>query len=82
MPDGRVPKDVLYGELVAGVRSVGRQFLRFKGVCKRDTKFAELDINAWGSVVEDRGLWEEGGGLWRAQSQVLRGNVPSPLLQK
>ena len=57
MPDGRIPKDVIYGELAAGVRSAGRPFLRFEVVCKRDMKFAELDINSWESVAADRTLW-------------------------
>ena len=57
MPDGRIPKDVLYGELATGGRSVGRPFLRFKDVCKRDMKFAEMDVNSWESVAADRRLW-------------------------
>ena len=57
MPDGRIPKDVLYGELAACVHSVSQPFLRFKDVCKRDMKFAELEINSWESVATDPGLW-------------------------
>ena len=34
--DGRLPKDVLYGELTSGSRPVGRPMLRYKDVCKRD----------------------------------------------
>ena len=43
MDDGRIPKDLLYGELREGVRSTGRTLLRYKDVCKRDLK--ALDIN-------------------------------------
>merc|ERR1712237_70973 len=38
MKDGRIPKDVLYGELAVGHRHTGRSMLRFKDVCKRDLK--------------------------------------------
>ena len=36
MEDGRLPKDVLYGELTSGSRPVGRPMLRYKDVCKGD----------------------------------------------
>ena len=38
MEDWRIPKDILYGELASGKRSVGRPRLRYKDVCKRDLK--------------------------------------------
>ena len=34
MKDGRIPKDLLYGELEFGSRPVGRPKLRFMDVCK------------------------------------------------
>ena len=43
MGDGRIPKDILYGELASGRRTKGRPQLRYKDVCKRDMK--ALDIN-------------------------------------
>ena len=45
MDDGRIPKDLLYGELVQGKRSTGRPQLRFKDVCKRDLKALKIDQN-------------------------------------
>ena len=36
MKDGRIAKDLLYGELVTGKRRTGQPQLRFKDVCKRD----------------------------------------------
>ena len=41
--DGRIPKDVFYGELVSGTRLVGRLKLCYKDICKLDMK--ALDIN-------------------------------------
>ena len=38
MEDGRIPKDILYGELATGQRNTGRPHLRFKDVCKRDMR--------------------------------------------
>ena len=35
MQDGRIPKDILYGELCVGTRPVGRPSLRYKDVCKQ-----------------------------------------------
>ena len=35
MEDGRITKDILYGELATGQRSIGRPQSRFKDVCKR-----------------------------------------------
>ena len=36
MEDGRISKDLLYGELEFGSRPVGRPMLRFKDVYERD----------------------------------------------
>ena len=50
MEDGRIPKDILYGELASGKRSVGRPQLRYKDVCKRDMKALDIDTeNCMGS---------------------------------
>ena len=38
MGDERIPKSMLYSELVDGTRKRGRPTLRFKDVCKRDLK--------------------------------------------
>ena len=43
MEDGRIPKDILYGEFASDRRTVRRPQLRYKDVCKRDMK--ALDIN-------------------------------------
>ena len=58
MDDGRIPKDLLYGELVLGRRSVGRPHLRFKDVCKRDMKSMEIDIKTWEQLAVNRADWK------------------------
>ena len=57
MEEGRLPKDVLYGELAVGSRPIGRPMLRFKDVCKRDLKAAKIDPNTWETAAKDRSSW-------------------------
>ena len=57
MADGRIPKDLLYGELSRGARSRGRPRLRFKDTCKRDLKSASIDIQSWESLAESWDSW-------------------------
>ena len=58
MKDGRIPKDLLYGELEEGKRKVGCPKLRFKDVVKRDLKRTGIDINTWENEAEDRDNWK------------------------
>ena len=46
-----------YGELREGVRRVGRPLLRFKDVCKRDLRCAQVDASSWENVAQDRAAW-------------------------
>ncbi|XP_018020632.1 uncharacterized protein LOC108676996 [Hyalella azteca] len=57
MQDGRIPKDLLYGELAAGARPTGRPALRFKDVCKRSLKTAFIDPQTWERLAVDRCSW-------------------------
>lgn len=57
MDDGRLPKDLLYGELATGSRSAGRPVLRYKDVCRRDMKAGDITPSSWESVAEDRSGW-------------------------
>ena len=57
MEDGRIPKDILYGELAVGKRPRGRPQLRYKDVCKRDMKALEIDPESWEDIAADRSSW-------------------------
>ena len=57
MANGRIPKDMLYGELVTGTRTVGRSYLRYRDTCKRDMKVARIDTTTWEAAADDRGHW-------------------------
>ena len=59
MADGRIPKDILYGELTLGRRTTDRPHLRYKDVCVRDMKVV-VDI--------DTISWEEGLAADRTKS--------------
>ena len=61
MVDGRIPKDLFYGELIrtTGARCRGRPQLRFKGVCKRDLKLRNIDTKLWEALADDRNLWKQ-----------------------
>ena len=57
MPDGRIPKDLLYGELATGSRRTGRPQLRYRDVVKRDMKAVDIDTETWENPAADRSQW-------------------------
>jgi hypothetical protein len=59
MQDGRIPKDMLYGELATGNRPTGRPALRYKDVCKRDLKTTGIDPQNWEQLAGDRSGWRQ-----------------------
>lgn len=59
MEDGRIPKDMLYGQLATGTRSAGRPLLRFKDVCKRDMKAANINTDTWEDAAANRCSWRQ-----------------------
>ena len=59
MEDGRIPKDLLYGQLATGTRRSGRPTLRFRDVCKRDMKACQIDPDSWETAAEDRDSWRQ-----------------------
>ena len=59
MADGRIPKDLLYGELVQGNRPRGRPQLRYKDICKRDLKALGIALNRWETLTSDCSAWRQ-----------------------
>ena len=57
MEDGKIPKDLLYGELVEGTRPRGRPKLRYKDVCKRALKALEIEEDDWEAIASSRPDW-------------------------
>ena len=57
MEDGRIPKDILYGELASGRRSKGRPQLCYKDVCKRDMKALDINTEPWEDLAVDCMMW-------------------------
>ena len=57
MEDGRIPKDILYGELALGRRTTGRPHLRYKDVCVREMKAIDIDTMSWEGPATDRTKW-------------------------
>ena len=57
MPDGRIPKELLYGELTTGRRRFGRQLpLRYGDVVRRDMNVG-IDTETWENLAVDRSQW-------------------------
>ena len=54
MEDGRIPKYILYDELVMGRRTIGRPHLQYKDVCVRDMKAVDIDTMSWEGLAADR----------------------------
>ena len=57
MPDGRIPKDLLYGELATGSRRTGHPQLRYRDVVKCDMKAVDIDTETWENLAADRSQW-------------------------
>ena len=57
MEDGRIPKDILYGELASGTRPTGRPVLRYKDTCKRDLNAFGINPAHLESETTDRSSW-------------------------
>ena len=58
MEDGRIPKDIIYGELALGRRTTGHPHLRYKYVCVRDMKAVDIDTMSWEGLAADRTKWK------------------------
>ena len=59
MADGRIPKDLLDGELVQGNHPGGRPQLQYKGICKCEQKALGMDLNRWETLTSERSAWRQ-----------------------
>ncbi len=57
MSDSRLPKRLLYGELLNGKRSQGGQKLRFKDTLKKSLKAFDINPVTWEQSCLDRATW-------------------------
>lgn len=73
MDDGRIPKDILYGELATGTRPTGRPALRYKDVCKRDLKSCNINPADLKTVISDRNNWSASVITGIKQAEEKRG---------
>ncbi|XP_047740100.1 uncharacterized protein LOC125179048 [Hyalella azteca] len=72
MGAGRIPKDLLYGELVEGRRKTGRPKLRLKDICMRDLKRCRIDPSSWQTQAADRQGWRRAVGQAVSCAEVER----------
>ena len=54
MPDERLPKKILYGELQVGKRSHGGQKKRYKDTLKASLKDFNIPNESWEKIAQDR----------------------------
>ena len=59
MGDDRIPKKLLYGELVQGKRSHGGQKKRYKDSLKATLKACNIDPYKWEETALDRSAWRQ-----------------------
>ncbi|XP_046846768.1 uncharacterized protein LOC124440414 [Xenia sp. Carnegie-2017] len=59
MPDERIPKQLLYGELSNGKRSVGGQKKRFKDTLKTSLKSFNINTATWDKLAGNRSTWRD-----------------------
>ena len=57
MPDERLPKKILYGELQEGKRSQGGQKKRYKDTLKASLKDFNIPTDMWEQSAQDRARW-------------------------
>ena len=71
IPDERLPKKILYGELQVGKRSHGGQKKRYKDTLKASLKDFNIPTESWEQIAQDhikwRGLIRRGAGEYEAK---------------
>jgi len=63
MEDGRLPKDILYGEFYNASRKTGRLKLRYEDVIKRYTASFHISPQSRETLAANRNRWRS-SGLW------------------
>ena len=58
MEDGRIPKDMPYGELEVGKRKTVWPLLRYKDACKHDMKAFNIRHETLEELASDRAIWK------------------------
>ena len=61
MPDERLPKKILTGELQIGKRSHGGQKKQYKGKLKASLKYFNIPTESWEQIAQDL--------IWRIRSK-------------
>ena len=71
MPDKRLPKKILYGELPVGKRSHGGQKKQYKDTPKASLKDFSIPTKSWEQTAQDRTKWrgliKRGAGEYEAK---------------
>ena len=57
MPEGPIPRNLLYGELASGKRPTGRPQLRYRDVVKRNMKAVDINTESWESLAANWSKW-------------------------
>ena len=59
MGDGRIPKQLFYGELTKGKRPQHKPRKRFKDVLKSNLKELEIDVDDWEALTKNCASWRK-----------------------
>ena len=57
MSSERLPKQILFSQLPAGERAIGRPRLRYKDTVKRNLKQRQINTKTWTTTANQRSVW-------------------------
>ena len=79
MPDERLPKKILYGELQVGKRFHGGQKKRYKDTFKASLKDFNISTESWEQIAQDRTKWrgliKRGAGEYEAKQKKKKKKI-------
>ena len=58
MPESRIPRGFLYGELASGKRTTRRPQLQYRDVMKRDMKAVDINTESWEGLAANWSKWK------------------------